>query len=92
MREARPTLSLYTLSYCPFCHKVRHAADRLGIELDLIDLNEVPGARAELRAALGRSTVPVLAIPTESGARLLPESDDIVAFLEQHADRYRIAA
>ena len=34
-----------------------------------------------LLAARGRATVPVLRIPTDDGFELLPESDDIVAYL-----------
>lgn len=79
------TYTLYHLAWCPYCLKVRRAADRLGIDLDLIDISRTPGARDRLVDELGRGTVPVLAIPTDDGERLLPESDDIVAFLERAA-------
>lgn len=84
-------LSLYHLSYCPFCHKVRRAAAELGIELNLIDIAESPEAREHLRAERGRTTVPVLSIPAAQGEILLPESDDIIAYLQAHAAELRAA-
>jgi len=78
-------LSLYHLPTCPFCVKVRRAATALGVELALIDISRDPAARQRLLDARGRATVPVLSIPSESGERLLPESNDIVAFLNEVA-------
>lgn len=84
-------LSLYHLPACPFCLKVRRAADTLGIELRLIDISRDRAAREHLRAARGRTTVPVLSIPTDDGEQLLPESNDIVAYLRAHATPLRAA-
>lgn len=78
-------LTLYHLGYCPYCQKVRRAAAELGIDLALVDVDEEPAARQYLIDHLGRSTVPVLGIPTESGEQLLPESDDIVVYLRANA-------
>ncbi len=75
--------SLYHLPYCGFCHKVRRAASRLGIELELRDITANHVARRFLMKTLGRTTVPVLCIETPDGIELLPESDDIVAYLEE---------
>lgn len=77
------TLTLYHLSLCPFCVRVRRAARQLGIELKLVDLAEDPSARPYLLRERGRATVPVLGIPTDEGERLLGESRDIIAFLER---------
>ena len=79
-------LSLYHLPSCPFCLKVRREADRLGIELDLIDISANPEARRYLLARRGRSTVPVLSIAAgDSEPTLLPESDGIVTYLRELA-------
>jgi glutaredoxin len=87
-----PTLSLYHLPYCPYCHKVRRAAAALGIELELRDISNDRAARRMLNKKLGRSTVPVLRIETRGGVELLPESDDIVAYLQDIAARQTRAA
>ncbi|MEM7158677.1 MAG: glutathione S-transferase N-terminal domain-containing protein [Myxococcota bacterium] len=86
------TLSLYHLRTCPFCLKVRRAAAELGIELELIDIAADPAARRRLLDARGRTTVPVLSIPSEDGETLLPESDDIVAYLRRHVATLRSTA
>ena len=78
-------LALYHLPTCSYCIKVRREADRLGIELDLIDISRDPAARQVLLDWRGRATVPVLSIPTDDGVELLPESDDIVAYLREVA-------
>ena len=74
---------LYNLNSCPFCVDVRVAAERLGIPLELIDVRREPGARQRLLAWRGRATVPVLVIPGEEGETLMPESRDIIAYLER---------
>ncbi len=75
-------LSLYQFDACPFCARVRHAADALGIRLELRDtLADADHARAVVEAT-GRRTVPVLRIEGEGGAvEWLPESADIVRYL-----------
>lgn len=85
-------LTLYHLSYCPFCQKVRRAADELGLELGLVDVTEDSTARSVLLQARGWATVPVLRIPEDHGDRFLGESDDIVAFLHSWAESVRKAA
>ena len=60
MNEA---MTLYHRKWCPYCIRVRRAADRLGIELRLVDIGREPAARDMLIAARGRATVPVLEIP-----------------------------
>ena len=76
------TLELYELPGCPYCAKVK---DKLA-ELDLEYVShEVPGdrsARDEVEAVSGQRGVPVL-VDTEHGIDGMPESDDIVAFLER---------
>jgi glutathione S-transferase len=75
-------LELYELPGCPYCAKVE---DKLA-ELDLEYVShEVPGARSardEVEAVSGQRRVPVL-VDTEHGIEGMPESDDIVAYLER---------
>ena len=87
-------LKLYHLDYCPFCHKVRRAADALGVALELVEINAHPEARAMLLRERGRATVPVLHIPDPLGGpgTLLPESSDIVRYLRANASALRSAA
>ena len=81
---AEDTLALYHFASCPFCRYVRTAIERLGIDVELRDINQNPGYREELVEARGRATVPVLRITAPSGEeRWMPESRDIVAYLER---------
>ncbi len=74
---------LYHLEFCSYCTKVRRAAERLGIQLELVDVAKHKSARAYLREHLGRSTVPVLSIDKNGDTELLPESEDIIRRLEK---------
>lgn len=89
MRTAPPlsNLSLYLTYTCPYCVRVLHALDRMGIELTLRDLHRDPEARRELIAGGGKGQVPCLRIDeTESGGgvRWMYESEDIVDFIRDH--------
>lgn len=75
-------LSLYHFEGCPFCSRVRSALGRLGLEVELRDIQRDPARRAELVAATGRATVPCLRIEEPPAARWLHESADIVRWLE----------
>jgi glutathione S-transferase len=76
------TLELYELPGCPYCAKVK---DKLA-ELDLeYESHEVPNSHAkrdEVKAVSGQTGVPVL-VDTEHDVEGMPESDDIVAYLEK---------
>ncbi len=86
----RPTL--YHLSGCPYCHRVRRAALDLGVELNLVEISEHPEARAMLFAERGRGTVPVLGIPTLDGETLMGESLDIIDWLQANVHILRKAS
>lgn len=77
-------LSLYQTAFCPYCERVRAVLRRLGVEVEVRDINESSDRRTELVEATGRTTVPCLRIddPAE-GTRWLRESADIIAYLEQ---------
>ncbi len=75
-------LSLYQFDSCPFCARVRNAADSLGIRLELRDTLADPDHARAVVEATGRRTVPVLRIEGDDGAvQWLPESADIVEYL-----------
>lgn len=78
------SLALFHLPTCPFCWRVRWAAYRLGVSLELLDIGRDPALRDELLRAREKKTVPVLRIPGPGGPEYLPESGDIVAYLQRH--------
>ena len=81
-------LSLYHFEGCPYCQRVRDAMRRLGIEIELRDIRASTEHLGALRGATGRSTVPVLRIEEgDAKARWMPESLDIVAYLEKEFGR-----
>jgi len=79
---AEPDLELYELPGCPYCAKVISKLD----ELDLsYTSHEVPGShdkRDEVKEVSGQTGVPVL-VDNSNGVEGMPESDDIVAYLEE---------
>jgi len=83
--------TLYHLEFCSYCVKVRRAAERMGIPLQLVDVAKHKSARAFLREHLGRSTVPVLSIDQNGETELLPESEDIIRRLEQLSGHRQVA-
>ncbi len=74
------SLVLYHFEGCPYCAKVRTAADELGVEMDMRDIRKNPAYRDELLAMTGKSQVPCLVV---DGKPML-ESDDIVKFLKEN--------
>jgi len=77
-------LSLYHFDACPFCVRVRRALDRLGVEVELCDVQDEPRHMGALVAARGKRTVPVLRIAGADGRdQWMPESSDIVKYLER---------
>jgi glutathione S-transferase len=79
--DPRETLYLYETRWCPFCVRVRLVVRQLGLEIGSRDIAREPRFRAELLAARGRATVPVLRIVGPEGERWLPESRDIIRYL-----------
>lgn len=72
-------LSLYHFDSCPYCARVRRALKHLELEVELKDIHRDPAAQADLVAATGRQTVPVLYVEGEDV--WMPESADIIRFL-----------
>ena len=76
------TIELYKLPGCPYCAKVEAKLDEL--ELDYVE-HEVPSAhseRTEVEELSGQTGVPVI-VDEAHGVDAMPESGDIVAFLEE---------
>jgi glutathione S-transferase len=89
-----PKLALYMTPICPYCIYVRSAINELGLDVEMRSIYEREHFN-DLVAARNRPTVPVLRIsyPDNSGNiedggdskgdTWLPESRDIVEYLEQ---------
>ncbi|MCR9165103.1 MAG: glutaredoxin family protein [Nannocystaceae bacterium] len=85
MTEPRK-LTLYQFRGCPFCSMVERAIERLGVEVEMRDILRDSEAMQALVEATGRRTVPVLQIAEGEDAQWMPESRDIIAWLErEHA-------
>jgi len=77
-------LALYYFDGCPFCSMVRSAIDRLGVDVELRNINQDPQHRDDLVKVRSRATVPVLRITSPNGEdRWMPESRDIVSYLQE---------
>lgn len=76
------TLKLYELQGCPYCAKVKRKLDELGLNYDSVMVSADNSERHEVREVSGQTRVPVL-VDTEHGVEGMPESDDIVAYLEE---------
>lgn len=77
-------LALYHMDGCPFCIMVRRVIDDLSVDVELRNIFQESQHREDLVGARGRATVPVLRITTPDGEeRWMPESRDIIRYLEQ---------
>ena len=83
---ADTVLTLYARGGCGYCHRVLRAMDRLGLDVEVRNIWQGEAAARELFQATGRLTVPVLRIRDAGGdTRWLPESADIIRYLETRA-------
>jgi glutaredoxin 3 len=53
---------LYGTDWCDYCARARRLLDAKGVAYEDIDVDLVPGARAEMQHKSGRSTVPQIFI------------------------------
>jgi glutaredoxin 3 len=53
-----PRVLVYVSDWCGYCARVRRLLDGKGVIYQEIDIESVPGAREEMLARSGRSTVP----------------------------------
>ncbi|GAA0193906.1 glutathione S-transferase N-terminal domain-containing protein [Halobaculum roseum] len=75
-------LVLYELEGCPYCAKVTKKLDELGLEYESIMVPRSHAERTEVEEVSGQTGVPVL-VDEDHGVEGMPESDDIVAYLEE---------
>lgn len=76
-------LILYELSGCPYCAKVTSKLDELGLEYESREVPRSHSDRTEVKEVSGQTGVPVL-IDESHDIDGMPESDDIVAHLDEH--------
>jgi glutaredoxin 3 len=77
-----PDLELYELEGCPYCAKVKRKLDDLELEYDSHMVPRSHDERTEVEAVSGQTGVPVL-VDNDNGIEGMPESDDIVAYLDR---------
>ena len=73
-------LELYQFEGCPYCSKVRGKLSELGIDFIARQVDKQDRSRVE--KVSGQTGVPVLKDPNTD--TVMPESDDIVEYLEEH--------
>ena len=76
-------LILYELSGCPYCAKVINKLDELGLEYESREVPRSHSERTEVEEVSGQTGVPVI-VDEAHGVDGMPESDDIVEFLEKN--------
>ena len=57
-----PKVQVYATGWCPYCSRARQLLQSKGVEIEEIDIDASPGARAEMIARSGRRTVPQIFI------------------------------
>ena len=56
---------MYVVDWCSYCARARSLLGSKGVAVEEIDVDALPGARAEMLARCGRSTVPQIFISDE---------------------------
>lgn len=75
-------LILYELPGCPYCAKVVTKLEELGVEYESREVPRSHSERTEVEEISGQTGVPVI-IDEANDVHGMPESDDIVDYLEQ---------
>ncbi|MFC7140958.1 glutathione S-transferase N-terminal domain-containing protein [Halosimplex aquaticum] len=75
-------LELYELEGCPYCAKVTKKLDELDLEYESHMVPRSHDERTEVEEVSGQTGVPVL-VDEENDVEGMPESDDIVEYLEE---------
>jgi glutaredoxin 3 len=57
-----PKVVIYATSWCPYCTRARQLLASKGVDIEEIDVEGRPAARAEMIARSGRSSVPQIFI------------------------------
>ena len=66
---------MYVTGWCPYCMRARSLLESKGVTIEEIDVEVVPGARAEMRSRSGRSSVPQVFI----GDKYVGDCDELHA-------------
>ncbi|WP_265107979.1 glutaredoxin family protein [Halosolutus halophilus] len=75
-------ITFYELPGCPFCAKVRTKLEELDLEYDTVEVPRSHADRTEVERVSGQTGVPVITDEAQ-GVEGMPESDDIVEYLEE---------
>ncbi len=59
---AAPRIVVYQTDWCPYCLRARALLESKGARIETIDVEQRPGARAEMTERSGRHTVPQIFI------------------------------
>ena len=70
-----PAVTIYTTSWCPYCRAATDLLRKKGVAFEEIDVERTPGARSEMIAKAGRTSVPQIF----AGERHLGGCDDLYA-------------
>lgn len=76
-------LELYELEGCPYCAKVVTKLEELDLDYESHMVPSSHAERDEVEEVSGQTGVPVL-VDEENDVEAMPESDDIVAHLEEN--------
>jgi glutathione S-transferase len=82
MSDSDSQLVLYELEGCPYCAKVKNKLAELNLAYESRMVPRSHADRTEVEAVSGQTGVPVL-VDEAHGVEGMPESDDIVAYLEE---------
>ena len=74
--------TLYYKPTCPYCQDVLDAAEKMGLELKLLNINSDPALGEELVSCGGKRQVPYLV--DEMREIEMYESEDIIEHLKKH--------
>ncbi|MFC6873599.1 glutathione S-transferase N-terminal domain-containing protein [Halobellus marinus] len=75
-------LTLYELDGCPYCAKVVTKLNELDLKYESVKVPSAHSDRTEVKEISGQTGVPVL-VDEANGVEGMPESDDIVEYLEE---------
>jgi len=70
-----PKVVMYSSDWCPYCARARRLLEGRGVAYEEIDVDVVPGARAQMEARSGRDTIPQIFI----GDSHIGGSDELLA-------------
>jgi glutaredoxin 3 len=78
-------LTLYELSGCPYCRRVRRTLDRMDLAYEIRQVPPSHADRTDVQAVSGQTGVPILTDPN-TGIEGMAESTDIIEYLENTYD------